>query len=242
MTRALVLLAAISFVTPAAATAETVGTYRARQVHATPASVLDWLKRGNRRVLSGQSDHGGFPTDSRARIHASASGQRPLAAVLACIDSRTTPELAFDVAAGDLFTARVGANVINDDVLGSLEISAASGIKVIVVLGHTDCGGVKGACNGLELGHATGMLAKVKPAIAATNAKLDADPVFAKFIGERVATNPRFVAEVSHENARHSVAEILERSPLLREMAEKKEILILPALYHVESGEVTFDE
>lgn len=222
--------------------AEDVASYRQRQDKATPASVLAWLKAGNLRFMKGLSEHGGYPIDARDRVKISATGQRPLAVVLSCIDSRTTPELVFDVAVGDLFTPRVGANVINDDVLGSLEISVASGAKVVVVMGHTDCGGVKGACNGLELGHATQMLDKVKSAIASTNARLDADPVLSQLIGNRAATNPKYVAEVSHANAHQSLEQILQRSPVLKEQVDKGEIILISALYHVETGEVTFDE
>jgi carbonic anhydrase len=220
---------------------ETVEAYRQRQEQVSPDDVLAWLKAGNRRFVSGKSTHGGCSSDARARIKIASKGQRPLAVVLSCIDSRTSPELVFDVSVGDLFTSRIGANVVNDDVLGSLEIAAASGAKVIVILGHTDCGGVKGACSGLELGHATQMLEKVKPAIATTNARLDADLELSHFIGPRQASNPRYIAEVSHANARQSVEQVLERSPLLMDQVKRGEILIVSALYHVETGEVSFD-
>lgn len=231
---------AASHATPAFAK-ETVESYRARQDTATPQSVFELLKEGNRRFVAGKSVHGGYPRDARLRVKIAATGQRPLAVVLSCLDSRTTPEEVFDTSVGDLFTARVGANVINDDILGSLEVAVESGVKAVVVLGHTDCGGVKGACSGLELGHFTQLLERVKPAIVKTNARLDADPELAKEIGERVVTNRRYIAEVSHANMENSVAQIKEKSPLLREHIEQGKILMLPAVYDVDSGRVVFD-
>jgi carbonic anhydrase len=191
--------------------------------------------------MAGESAHGGYDTDARLRIWEASQGQRPLAVVLSCIDSRTTPELVFDVSVGDLFTSRVGANVINDDVLGSLEIAAASGAKVIVVLGHTDCGGVKGACNCLELGHATRMLQKVRPAVISTNARLDADIGLSQRVGPRTASNPQYVAEVSHANARQSVSQVLEKSSFIRDLVNRGEVALVSALYHVDTGKVSFD-
>lgn len=214
--------------------------YRQRQTDATPAQVLDWLKEGNRRFRTDTANHGGFPTNTGLRRRVAARGQRPLAAVLSCIDSRTTPELVFDTSIGDLFTARVGAGVINDDILGSLEVAAASGAKVIVVLGHTRCGGVAAACAGEHLEHFTQLLDKIKPAIVDTNAMLDADPALSRRVGARDATNPLYIAEVSHTNAAQSARQIRERSQTLREMLERGEILLVPAMYDVDSGEVRF--
>ena len=180
---------------------ETVQTYQQRQADATPNDVLDWLKVGNSRFAVGRANHGGYLKDARRRMQISALGQRPLAAILSCIDSRTTPELVFDTSIGDLFTARVGANVTNDDIIGSLEIAVATGAKVVVVLGHTDCGGIKGACSGLDLGHMTQLLERVKPAIQTTNSRLDSDPALSKIVGDRVVSNRRYIAEISHDNA-----------------------------------------
>ncbi len=161
--------------------------------------------------------------------------------MLSCIDSRTTPEIAFDTSVGDLLTARVGANVVNEDILGSLEIAVESGVKVVVVLGHTDCGGVKAACRGLELGHMTQLLERVKPSITSTNKRLDGDAALSTFVGERVVGNRRYVAEVSHANAAASMRQIRERSKILREKADRGEIYLLTAMYDVDSGRVVFD-
>jgi carbonic anhydrase len=215
--------------------------YRQRQADSTPESVLRWLKEGNARFVAGRSSHGGYPVDSRERVLVSASGQRPVAAVLSCVDSRTTPELAFDTSVGDLFTARVGANVISNDILGSLEVAVESGAKVVVILGHTQCGGIMAACNNVELGHLTQLLAKVRPAIHSVHDRMDRDQDFAREVGERLTSNRRYVAEVSHANAKQSLAQVLERSSLLREKSESGEVAIVSAMFDVYSGRVTFD-
>lgn len=221
---------------------DAVKIYRDRQTNATPESVLAWLKDGNSRLARGRSKHGGYLKDARERIQVAAQGQRPLAVILSCIDSRTTPELVFDTSVGDLFTARVGANVVNDDILGSLEIAVESGAKVIVVLGHTDCGGIKGACTGLQLGHMTQLLERVKPAIQTTNARLDSDPVLSKAVGERVVGNRRYIAEISHDNAEMSADQLLARSSILKEKVQRSEILLVPAIFNVDTGLVTFSK
>ncbi len=215
--------------------------YQKRQEATTPQQILDWLQKGNERFAKGKSNHGGFPVDARERIKVSAVSQRPLAAVLSCIDSRTTPELVFDTSVGDLFTARVGANVINEDILGSLEIAVNSGAKVLVVLGHTDCGGIKGACSHLQLGHMTQLLDRIQPVITAVNSHLDKDPAFAKEIGERVVGNRRYIAEVSHMNTLQSTKQILAQSSVLSEKVKSREIILISGIYDVDSGKVIFD-
>ncbi len=215
--------------------------YEERQTQATPQSVLEWLQEGSKRFVKGRSTHGGFPKDMRPRAKLIAYRQRPLAVVLLCIDSRTTPELVFDSAVGDLFTVRVGANVINDDVLGGLEISVESGAKVIVVLGHTDCGGIKAACRNLDLGHMTQLIAKIKPSILETDSMLNDNPRLSQMIGSRTPENIKYIAEVSHMNAKKSVALILQRSPRLREQVNAGNINLVSAVFDVETGKVIFD-
>lgn len=236
-----VVLALLIFPFIPQAQAESRNEYRLRQTKATPQSTLQWLKSGNLRFAAGRSTHGGYPSDTRHRLKISSEGQRPLAVVLSCIDSRTTPELVFDVSVGDLFTPRVGANVINDDIIGSIEIAVESGAKIVVVMGHTDCGGIKGACSGLELGHMTQLLERVKPAIATTHELLERDPVLSAHIGERLVTNRNYIAEVSHQNALQSARQLRDRSPILREKIASGEILLLSAVYDVSSGKVKFD-
>lgn len=218
-----------------------VSAYQERQSTATPEKVMEWLIDGNDKFSRGIAIHGGYLSDASDRVGATAGGQRPLAVVLSCIDSRTSPEIIFDMTIGDLFTVRVGANVINDDILGSLEIAVESGAKVLVVIGHTDCGGVKGACRNLQLGHMTQLLDRVKPAILDTNKYLDMNPTLSEQIGERVVGNKRYIAEVSHMNARQSARQILERSTLLNEKVKNKEIILVSGIYDVNTGKVTFD-
>ena len=220
---------------------ETIETYRQRQDDATPPSILSWLQDGNIRFASGKANHGGYPRNTQRRMQIASQGQRPLAVVLSCIDSRTTPELIFDTSVGDLFTARVGANVVNDDIIGSVEIAVESGAKVVIVLGHTDCGGIKGACSGLELGHMTQLLDRVKPAINSTNVRLDLNPELSMFVGERVVSNRRYIAEISHDNAEASAHQLLSRSSILREKFKSGEIVLISAVYNVETGFVTFN-
>lgn len=219
---------------------ESIQTYRQRQADATPISVLNWLKEGNSRFATGLANHGGFLEDSRKRMQIAAKGQRPLVAILSCIDSRTSPELVFDTSVGDLFAVRVGANVTNDDIVGSLEIAVESGAKVVVVLGHTDCGGIKGACSGLELGHMTQLLERVKPAIQTTNSRLDNDPALSKTVGARVVSNRRYIAEISHDNAELSTTQLLQKSSILRAKVERGEIFLISAVYDVDTGRVLF--
>lgn len=216
--------------------------YQNRQELATPDSVLIWLKSGNQRFATGHANHGGYSADAFERAQVASISQRPLAAVLACIDSRTSPELVFDTSVGDLFTARVGANVVNDDILGSLEIAVESGAKVLVILGHTDCGGVKGACSNLHFGHMTQLLARVKPAIKDANDWLDKNPSLSLQVGDRVVSNRKYIAEVSHMNARKSAREILKRSPLLGKHILQKDLLLISAIYDVQTQKVLFDE
>jgi carbonic anhydrase len=233
--------ATLASAAPALAPSESLQAYRDRQATATPQTTLDWLKAGNKRFAKGQATQGGFGSDPRVRRNNSAQGQRPLAVVLSCIDSRTTPELVFDVSVGDLFTARVGANVINDDILGSMEIAVESGAKIIVVMGHTRCGGIAAACAGEQLGHFTQLLDRIQPVIREVNLKLDADPAHSQEVGDRVASNPKYIREVSHANARNSFRQILEKSSIIRDKVNAGEIKLVSALYEVESGRVLFD-
>lgn len=218
-----------------------VHVYRQRQATSSPDSVLRWLKKGNQRFASGNSVHGGYPVDARERVRVSSSSQRPLAVVLSCIDSRTAPELVFDTSVGDMFTTRVGGNVISNDVLGSLEVSVASGVKLIVILGHKDCGAVKGACRNIEFGHLTDILKKVKPAIESTNNYLDSNPELSRQVGERIVSNRRYIAEISHSNAVQSLNQVLSRSEYIREQVNTGKVKIVSAIFDVDSGKVNFD-
>jgi carbonic anhydrase len=199
---------------------------KAIQASITPDAALDILKKGNMRFAANKS----IKRNYKHQVMQTGLGQYPFASVVACIDSRSAPELVFDQGVGDLFVARVAGNVINSDILGSLEYAAkAAGSKVIVVLGHSQCGAVKGACDAVQLGNLTGLLDKIKPAVDAT-----------KTAGDRNSKNHEFVQDVAHENVNNSVQKIREMSPLLKEMEEQGKIKIVGAMYDVGNGKVTW--
>jgi len=193
----------------------------------SPGQILDELKAGNERFRSGQM----AGIDYRQQQLASAAGQYPAAVILGCVDSRGPAEIIFDVGIGDIFNARVAGNVISDDLLGSLEFAcAAAGAKAIVLLGHTACGAIKGAIDNVELGHLSGLLAQIRPAIAATT-----------FSGERSSRNPVFVDAVARTNVRLGIEAIRRRSSILADLEHKKMIAITGAMYDLATGVVQFD-
>lgn len=197
------------------------------QAKMSPASSLQELMDGNKRFL----DQTPAERNVIEQVGQTATGQYPFACVLSCIDSRIPTEIIFDQGVGDLFNARVAGNFINDDILGSMEFACKlAGARVIMILGHTSCGGVKGACDDAKLGLLTQMLAKIKPAVAATKTKDGED---------RSSKNKDFVNRVAEENVRMNVAGVTERSSVLREMAEAGEITVVGAMYDVASGKVT---
>lgn len=195
----------------------------------TPALALDILKEGNLRFVNNIKAH----RNLLEQVNETSSGQFPFAAILSCIDSRTSAELIFDQGLGDIFSIRIAGNILNDDILGSMEFACKiAGSKLIVVLGHTKCGAIEGACNNIELGHVTTLLNKVKPAIAVeTETKTD-----------RTGKNKTFVDNVTKNNITLTVQQIKEQSPLLREMEQTGEIKIIGGLYDLETGIVKFYE
>lgn len=227
--------------TPATPVSEAVKQYRGRIDTATPESVLNWMKAGNKRFRMGQSSQGEQANDARARLAITSQGQRGLAVVVSCIDSRVAPELLLDAGIGDLYTVRLGANVISEDALGSVEVAVASDAKIVLVLGHTRCAGVRAACANMELEHFTQVLNKVRPAIFKANTALDGDPAKSGDIGERGAGNPRYVSYVSHHNAQWQASQILARSQTVREAVTKGATWVVPALYDIDTGTIAFD-
>ena len=194
--------------------------------HMTPSQVIDELKKGNERFRTGKM----APRDYLAEKQSSAVGQYPAAVVLGCIDSRVPAEIVFDAGIGDTFTARVAGNVVNDDLLGSMEFACAvSGAKVVLVLGHTACGAVKGAIDDVELGNLTGLLARIKPAIPAT-----------RFDGEKSSKNAMYVDAVARTNVVLGLSAIRRRSPILEELENKGNIKITGAMYDLTTGGVEF--
>lgn len=190
---------------------------------------IQLLKEGNERFTTGK------PTahDYRQQVKTTGtSGQFPFASIVSCIDSRSAPSVVFDLGIGDIFSARVAGNVINEDVLGSLEYaSKVVGTKLIVVLGHTSCGAVKGACDNVQMGNLSGLLAKIRPAVDATPNVAGAD---------RSSHNYAFVDAVAENNVKRMVQSIRDRSPVLKEMEGKGEIKIVGAMLDVKTGEVKF--
>jgi carbonic anhydrase len=192
----------------------------------TPAQVIAELKKGNDRFRAGRP----APRDYLEEQHALADGQAPAAVILGCIDSRVPAEIVFDAGIGDLFVARIAGNVVDEDVVGSLEYACAeAGAKVVVVLGHTDCGAVKGAIEDLKLGSLTGLLSKLKPAIAATS-----------YGGEKSEQDRAYVAAVSRTNVALGLKNVRSRSTELSALETRKTIQIVGALYDVTTGAVTF--
>ena len=197
------------------------------QSNLSPNEVLEILKQGNERFLNEQDFH----RTNLVNVQFTAATQHPIACVLGCIDSRVPVETIFDMTLGDLFCARVAGNIINDDILASIEYAChVVGAKLIVILGHSACGAIQAACNHVEKGHITGLLEKIKPAIAAENSIQD----------ERTGSNQAFVQEVAKLNIAHSMLEIYERSPILRTMLDEKQIGMIGGIYDVATGSVYF--
>jgi carbonic anhydrase len=192
----------------------------------TPDDILAHMKKGNKRFSTGQpEDH-----DFLAQQRASANGQHPAAVLLSCIDSRAPAGTIMDLRIGDIFNCRVAGNVENSDILGSMEFACKlAGAKVVLVMGHTACGAIKGAIDKAELGNLTGLLAKIKPAVEATT-----------YTGERTSKNYAFVDAVARKNVEITVADIRKDSPVLAEMESSGAIKIAGAMYNLETGVVDF--
>jgi carbonic anhydrase len=200
---------------------------KAQRDKLTPEDILALMKKGNERFMKGERS---TRHDYLAQQRASAAGQYPAAVLLTCIDSRAPAEMIMDLGIGDVFNCRVAGNVANEDILGSMEFACKlAGAKVVLVMGHTACGAVKGAIDGAELGNLTGLLAKIKPAVSATT-----------YAGERTAKNYGFVDAVARKNVELTKAEILKRSPVLAELANAHAIAIAGAMYDLATGKVDF--
>ena len=201
---------------------------KATQAEISSDLAVSLLKEGNQRFVNNEV----FNRDLHKQVSDTATGQYPFAAVLSCIDSRIPTEVIFDQGIGDIFNARVAGNFVNEDILGSLEFACKlAGSKTIVVMGHTSCGAVKGACDKAELGNLTQMLQKIQPAIDGTTTEL----------GEaRDSSNIDFVNRVAVKNVEHNINLIREMSPVLNQMEQAGEISIVGAMYDVSSGAVTF--
>jgi carbonic anhydrase len=195
----------------------------------SPNKAIELLKEGNARFVENNE----VTRDLLAQVTATSTGQYPFATVLSCIDSRVSSEIIFDQGIGDIFSARVAGNFVNEDILGSLEFACKlAGTKVIVVLGHTACGAVKGACDDAKLGNLTALLSKIKPAVNAV--KTPTDP------GLRNSKNMDFVNEVAAKNVHLTIDNIRTQSPVLKEMEDSSAIQVVGAMYDINTGIVTF--
>ncbi len=200
---------------------------KAQQSAVTPAQALEKLEQGNARFATGKTLHRDWPQQRAA----TAGGQYPFAVVLSCIDSRASSEIVFDQGFGDIFNARVAGNVLDDDILGSMEFACkVAGAKLIAVVGHSHCGAVKGACNDAKLGHLTGLLEKIQPSVAEAKGKL---PGVA-------ATDGKFIEAVAELNVHHVAQQIREQSPVLRELIDSGQVGIVGGIYDLDSGSVKF--
>ena len=200
---------------------------KAMQAAITPAMAIDILKDGNKRFMNNLKAN----RNLLEQANETSDGQHPFAVILSCIDSRTSAELIFDQGLGDIFSIRIAGNIINEDILGSMEFACkVAGSKIIVVLGHSKCGAVKGACDHVEMGNLTGLLHKIQPAIQSEKTE----------INNRNSSNAEFVEKVAQLNVAHTVASIRERSPILDELIASGEVGILGGMHNLSNGEVTF--
>ncbi|MFP2996068.1 carbonic anhydrase family protein [Spongiivirga sp. MCCC 1A20706] len=199
------------------------------QAAMTPVTAIEALKAGNQRFVENKQ----VARDLLDQVNDTSTGQYPFATILSCIDSRVSAELVFDQGVGDIFSARVAGNFVNEDILGSMEFACKlAGTKVIVVLGHTACGAVKGACDDAKLGNLTALLSKIKPAVEAV--KEPSNPA------DRTSKNISFVNEVAEKNVHMTIDNIRKESPVLKEMEDMGQINIVGAMYDINDGKVTF--
>ena len=196
------------------------------QADLTPSIALQILRDGNNRFMNNLKAN----RNLLQQANDTSDGQFPLAVILSCIDSRTSAELIFDQGLGDIFSVRIAGNFVNDDILGSMEFACkVAGCKLVVVLGHSQCGAIKGACDDVQLGNLTAMLANIKPAVERV-----------KFIGDRSSANADFVQRVADANIDVAIERIRAKSPILKQMEDENEIDIVGGMYDLNTGEVIF--
>lgn len=192
----------------------------------TPFKALEFLKEGNQRFMNNLKVN----RNLLEQVNDTKNGQFPFAIILSCIDSRTSAELIFDQGLGDVFSVRIAGNVLNEDIIGSMEFACkVAGSKLVVVLGHSKCGAINGACKDVKMGHLTGLLDKIKPAVAAVASNRNSNEVTADF-----------VEEVAHFNVIQTMDTILDRSEVLSAMFDRGEVGFAGGYYDVETGKVEF--
>ncbi len=199
------------------------------QAALTPEQAIEILKKGNERFVNNLKAN----RNLLQQVNETSEGQYPLAVILSCIDSRTSAELTFDQGLGDIFSVRIAGNILNEDILGSMEFACkVAGAKAIVVLGHTKCGAIKGACDGVKMGNLTTLLQKVEPAIEMEKDTTD----------NRTSKNEDFVNNVTENNVHLTKQRILDESEIIAELEKNGSIKIVGGMYDVETGAVTFYE
>jgi carbonic anhydrase len=204
---------------------------RETQATMTPQKSLEYLKEGNKRFQNNLSAN----RNLLQQVNETTEGQFPFATILSCIDSRVSAELVFDQGLGDIFSIRIAGNFINEDILGSMEFaSKLAGTKLILVLGHTSCGAVKGACDHARMGNLTKLIEKIEPAVAAVKEPQD--------VKLRNSSNLDFVDEVAAKNVQLAIDSIRKNSLILAEMEKNNEIMIVGGMYDISNGSVTFDK
>ena len=195
----------------------------------SPTEVIDRLEKGNLRYAN---ENNADPVGFKQMLEVTALGQYPCAIVLGCIDSRVPAELIFDQTIGDVFNVRVAGNVLSGDVLGSIEYACvAAGVRLIIVLGHTECGAVKGACDDIKLGNLTGLVEKIKPAVATIREQNN------EFV---MSNNSQLLEAVAKQNVFNVMKGVTEDSPVLAELIDKGDVKLIGAMYHVANGLVEF--
>lgn len=193
----------------------------------TPEQALELLEQGNKRFVNNLKAN----RNLLQQANETSEGQHPFAIILSCIDSRTSAEIIFDQGLGDIFSVRIAGNIINEDILGSMEFACkVAGSKIITVLGHSHCGAIRGACDRVEMGNLTNLLAKIRPAI-------DDEKTVTE---NRDSSNEEFVEKVTLINVKRTLDSIVQRSPILKEMLEKREILLVGGVHNIATGEVEF--
>lgn len=210
---------------PALARSDCAVFTRETQGQVSPDAALKRLQEGNARFVAGETIH----CDLRRQVKETAGGQAPFAAIVGCIDSRVPPELVFDQRIGDIFAARVAGNVVSDDILGSLEFATQlAGAKLIVVLGHSECGAVKGAVDDAKLGHLTGLLAQIRPALAGV-----------EYRGVPSSKDKALVQRVAERNVQDAVKKLV-RAPVLSRQVGEGRLLIVGAMHDVATGKISW--
>jgi len=193
----------------------------------SPMQALEMLKDGNHRFVTNLKVN----RNLLQQVNETSEGQYPFALILSCIDSRTSAELIFDQGLGDIFSCRIAGNILNDDILGSMEFACKiAGVKVLVVLGHSECGAIKGACENVKMGNLTGLLKKIRVVVKKIEKKFLIDQ-----------KSPDFIDLITKENVKNVLSQIPKKSKIIKDLIKEKKIILVGAVYDISSGKVDFN-